>query len=457
MPFTTLTFLEARNELAGRLGDTNKTFWTDAELSLYVKEALRQYNSLAGVFRQRGIITVPAGTRFREVRGDLTNSGGYPLRPSRTDRELINLAQYMLIEAPTTSWPAASLTTSQFSFPRLVSLLSWKHNETLFKSGVFVEDITLGIPGGAGRLVTSSDIQDIRRMTWELPGSSPVLLWRSDEGMANTWLPAWREPLTDSPSFWSVVSTPRLEVQVFPIPGTTGTIQALVIRAGSDFNPTSLATTLLVPDDLASTVLYGALADLLSRDGEALDTVRAQYCSQRFTQGLMLLSAWSPILNVFLSGDDQLTVSPLADLDRYNPSWQSNSSGTPEQALLAGPTLLRLDPTPAQDVSLEIDVIRNAVLPSADGDYLQLDEHHIAATLDLAHHLAMFKVGGAEFIATGELFRRVINSAALWNDRLAASVAKFGIFQQKIATEKARRPQFNSDADQSGKGERNAQ
>jgi hypothetical protein len=61
-------------------------------------------------------------------------------------------------------------------------------------------------------------------------------------------------------------------------------------------------------------------------------------------------------------------------------------------------------------------VIQNAPVPVLATDYLQVDRGVYDVILDYAQHLAMFKSGGAEFMATIPMYQRF-----LWQASLAAS------------------------------------
>ena len=51
MPYTFLTFGQAKTRLAQRLYDASKKFFADAELGVYIKEALQTFNALANFNR----------------------------------------------------------------------------------------------------------------------------------------------------------------------------------------------------------------------------------------------------------------------------------------------------------------------------------------------------------------------------------------------------------------------
>jgi len=63
-------------------------------------------------------------------------------------------------------------------------------------------------------------------------------------------------------------------------------------------------------------------------------------------------------------------------------------------------------------------VVANIPVPSADGDFIQVDRGALNPLLDYAQHLAAFKMAGAEFHNTGRLRQNFYLAAATENARL---------------------------------------
>lgn len=105
--------------------------------------------------------------------------------------------------------------------------------------------------------------------TWELdnsPASNPL----------DTGTPiAWNENLLDQQRF-----------SLAPTPANNGTIGFLYIQLATTL--TGLGVNFAVPDDWTPYIMWGALAELLGSDGSAYDPVRANYCVQRYNEGVEL-------------------------------------------------------------------------------------------------------------------------------------------------------------------------
>src|SRR5271168_3774209 len=92
--YSWITQAQAINALQGRLA--NSTFWTQAELSFYLNEALRLWSSLTEQWNQDFIFT--ASTNGWNNTGTLAGS---PRLRTVTDAYLYTQMQYMLLEPPT--------------------------------------------------------------------------------------------------------------------------------------------------------------------------------------------------------------------------------------------------------------------------------------------------------------------------------------------------------------------
>ena len=204
-------------------------------------------------------------------------------------------------------------------------------------------------------------------------------------------------------------------------PGSGGQYEVLTI---STLGPSSSAsnTTLpwLIPDDWTYLLKWGALADLLSRDSNARDPVRAQYCEQRYRMGLKLLTN-APALLAIRSANTAiaLQVDSVRELDLYNVGWQAQVPGAPVSIAYAGLNLLAIIPPPdTGPYSLMATVVENAPVPVLDTDPVQVARDDLDVIIDYAQHLASFKQGGAEFMATAPLFKRFLQQATLYNSKL---------------------------------------
>jgi hypothetical protein len=98
--------------------------------------------------------------------------------------------------------------------------------------------------------------------------------------------------------------------------------------------------------------------------------------------------------------------------------------------------------------SVRLDVVRNAVVPVADGDFIQLGREYASPVLDEAFHIAMFKSGGSEFADTVPLHQSFIRAAANYNERLKALSIYLNPIQSQSTEETKVRARRESDAEE---------
>jgi hypothetical protein len=174
-------------------------------------------------------------------------------------------------------------------------------------------------------------------------------------------------------------------------------------------------STLNIPDDWTWVFKWGALMDLLSRESNAKDALRAEYCKRRYEEGLALLSGMPTVL-ALRQNNIPMAVDSVRNGDDFNPGWQGKAPGQPKFAYLAG-NLLALSPLPNSSVnySMTVSVVQNAPI---GGTYVQIARDDLASVIDYAQHLAQFKQGGSEFTATIPLYQRFQRKAAQYNSKL---------------------------------------
>ena len=120
--YTWLAMSTAISQLAQRLSDPNFQFWSQAELQIYLTQALRQYNSLTFQWRVDFQFTPT------KVWNSLGLLPGSPRQRTLYDTDAYIEMQYMLLEPPTgQSWTG----TSQFSIADLSQALQRRRDEMI--------------------------------------------------------------------------------------------------------------------------------------------------------------------------------------------------------------------------------------------------------------------------------------------------------------------------------------
>lgn len=417
--------------LQARLGVSGEnSFWGEAECRLYLVEALRTWNAASRYWRDRGAFQTEANTAFYDLGEKLPDKLGRTV----TDRDLVRAIEYHLLEpASPTAWSG----TEQFSLNDLTAALERRRNQFLMETGAVVTHAVEEIsPPAIGRVVLSDSILDVRRAAWRTVEGVYTHLWREDEFGLNAFRQGWT--LTpDTPQCYSVAVTPPFRVQLAPPPADQGSLDLLLVSAGAALDPAA-GVVLGVPDDFTWVVKWGALADLLGKDGPARDAHRAGYCEQRWRDGVELARLASSMMQAEIDGVPR-EVASVWELDAFRPNWQ-NSTAQSDTVAMAGLNLLAVADVPAGVHSVTVDVVRNAPAPAADSDTITVTRDVTDALIDYAEHLAAFKMGGFDFEATIGHYERLMRLAGVHNEALAARAWNLEPLLDRAQREQAQRP-----------------
>ncbi len=412
MPYAYITLAQFRTALAARLQDPTFQFWSSAELTLYIQESLRTWNAMAAWYRDRMVFNTTASNPFY----DLSTVPGTLIPYTVTGQQIFQQIEDLLLEPVTSGTWAGS---EQFTADDLTSAIQNSRDQFLLETGLVLQHVT-GVTGNilTGRFDMPDDTIDLRRAAYFDANGNYTLLWRSDEYELNAYAQNWSVN-PGPPSVYSIVATPPVRVQVAPLPNIPGTLDLITIDAGAPVDPTT-TTTLGIPDDFAWVVKFGALSDLLSKDGPPSDPFRAQYCDKRWEEGIQLARVTASVMFAQIDGLS-VNVSSLFDIDTNLLNWQNLPPTAPYALGMAGMNLLVLAPQPdAGPHSVTLDVLRNMPVPVADGDFIQVGREELDVITDYAEHLAAFKMSGAEFMATMEGYQRMVRLAIQQNARWRA-------------------------------------
>jgi hypothetical protein len=413
MPYTAPTLAQAQAALASRLNDTSNVHWVADELTAYLREALRTWNAWTSHWRDRGTLTLTPAQAFYDLTVDLSGS----LRAQTiTNGELIADLQYALMEpaAPFGTWTG----TDQFTLAQLSTAIQRRVDQFLRETGCQQTRAELPFAATAsGRMSLDEAVLIVRRAAW-LPGATAPAadqwrrpLLRDDDWAASAFLPSWRTP-SDRVRAYSLSDTPPLDLQLIPPPAADGTLDLVSINKSATIDPV-VSAVIAIPDDWAWVIKWGALADLLSGDGLALDPARAAYCEQRWQQGVDACVRTPIVLNAYNSTATPILTASLNEADKFSPTWQL-VPGVPRRLLLAGQNLVASWPPPGNSQgNLTLDVVRNAPVPTVAGDVLQISADVYDSILDLAQHTALFKQGPGELELASGLLERAMRAAGV--------------------------------------------
>lgn len=438
MPYTYITFLQARAQLAKRLNDPSKLFWADAELGRYLIESIRTFNSGARYFKDK---TDPLPTVASTSFYDLTSLS--QLDYNVTDQDLVGLIQHQFLEPyEPTVWTGSN----QFMLEYLTEALQRRRNQFLLETGMVLTHSTPAMPSPPINKVELSDSVIGVRWLWFLDSSTGIYtpLWRIDEFGEEAYAPTWRQT-QDTPESYSVVVMPPTYVHIIPAPNNSGTLDMLSITAPANLDPSS-GVFMNMPDDFTWAVRFGAMADLLNMDSLARDPLRAQYCEQRYREGVELARMASSVLTAQIN-DEVVGMCSLEELGSYYPTWR-DTPGVPDMIAMAGFNMIAVAKVPDGIYSMTFDVVKNATVPDLadDAAYIQLGREELDAVLGYAQHLASFKMGGAEFVKTFPLYEQFIRLISVYNETIRANAVFWDALKDRAIRPKESKPYRKSES-----------
>jgi hypothetical protein len=411
-------------------------FWTLTELQLYSVEAARIWNALAQWSRQRlAFSTTPVSSTVTAIESqwyDLSSEFPAQLGYNLTDYYLTTLLQYHLLEPA--AYPAWS-GTPMFEIDDIFEAIQRRRDQFILESLQVLSILDPAAPGPSGRMPISNSTLDVRRASWQDVNSGQwTNLWRSNEFAAQAFSPEW-DNQPGPPQAYSVATSPDFTVQIIPAPANSGNVQLVIAAAGAaptiaNFPP---GNSLGIPDDFVWVLKFGVLADLLSMDGPARDPQRAQYCEQRWQQGIKVARLSSSVLGAQLAAGSIL-LSSVFGIDSFNPGWVNASPGPPQSVAMMGYNLLAVDTPSDVQYGISIDAVTNARLPTSPTGYvatpLPVGRDALDVIVDVAELLACFKMGGAEFEAIQPAWDRMLRLATVYNERIKA-IAEPAIYDRR--------------------------
>jgi hypothetical protein len=422
--YTWLTYVAGRQQLAARLADTKNQFWADAENGLYLCEALRVWNALTFTWKTPYAFSIAAATAPTWLSlGTLASS---PRLRTLTDTALYTLMEYHLLEPATGgTWTG----TTQFAMTDLSLALQRCRDEAIQASNCNHANPTpiAATPGGTTALLPDN-VLDVARAQWVPATGTPTTLMRNDETGFNLYQAGYLQTPPGTPAQYNIATQPPLTLQVDVAPNGEGAYDLIALMAGAAFAPPT-ASLLNVPDDLAWVLKWGALADLLGRESEATDLLRAAWCKQRYIDGVKLMQHTPWVMEAQINGVSADFVD-LAAQDIYEPEWDSAAADL-QTVVVAGMDFFTVVPLVNVPIGMSLTVLGNAPVPVLDTDYIQVSRDAWDAVLDYAQFLACFKQVGAEFKAALALEQNFMAAAKLTNGRLS----ELGLFANLYTTE----------------------
>jgi hypothetical protein len=405
MAYTTTTLSAALAEMGSRLYDPAHIRWTTPELTIYIQQAIRTFSALTNHFRDQATFA----TTNKQAFYDLGTVVPTLRAQTYTVQAALTQLAYMLLEPPPVGnvWSG----TAQYSLGDLVSALQQARDTFLLETGIVVSQHTVSVDQAVttGRIDLDQTIMNVRRAQFVDATGISTVLRRDDTYAFTAFNPSWQTSGSRQPTAYSVSTTPPLVLQIAKPTTTVGTLNLLTLDSGEAIDVLDTAQVLGVPDDWAWVVIFGALAQLLQRDGLAVDASRAAFCDSIWQDGLQRATAGAVVLNATVNGTPR-PLGSVSDADYFSAGWQMES-GNPKRVLSMGQNLIGLWPPPGiptggGSYTVVLDVVQNAPVPVALSDYLQIGQEMVNDVLDYAQHLALFKEGPGAVEGSMGLFQQ---------------------------------------------------
>jgi hypothetical protein len=151
----------------------------------------------------------------------------------------------------------------------------------------------------------------------------------------------------------------------------------------------------------------------------------------RYERGMKAMMAMPWLLNASVA-DSPADTPSFKTMDSYAQNWENTWPADDPTIVVGGMDFVALAPfvpSTGSTVSSVLTVVGNA--PVNQAQPVQLSRDAVDAVLAYAQHLASFKMGGSEFMATMPLLKQFEDYCAAQNRRYAA----LGIFRADMLEE----------------------
>lgn len=210
------------------------------------------------------------------------------------DQSLLTAIQYAVVEPPDggAAWPSGLWNRDE-----VLSYLNQRQDRLLKQSLIHVKTSpAIAVPALARVLALPADWLRTVSVVWtgndgQIRELQRVDLFEVDH--ADTDLS--RTATASLPLYYMEYDPANLEVEIGPAPTGVGSLSVLYVPVGTEL--TGNGVSILVPDELETSLKYGTLADMLGKDGRGKDPTRAAYGEERFQMGIeaakLILEGWA--------------------------------------------------------------------------------------------------------------------------------------------------------------------
>jgi hypothetical protein len=327
-----------------------------------------------------------------------------------------------------------------------LEVIERKVDEFKLQTGLILSQAEFNI--SSNRIDLGSDVLDFIRVAFKDISNDDASKWKysklfkEDEEDLQGWNSNFNLTPKAKPKSYSRVLNTQNILNLYPPFENTGRLHLLEIRSRDKNLTLSTSTILGIPNNLAFYLKYGVLEDLLKFDTAIKDIYRSNYCRQRWQEGLIIAKNYNSVINGEINGQNRSSVT-IEDLDGFESNWQNNS-GTVNRIALAGYNLLATNKLATNETSIILDVVRNAIIPASDADYLQVKAEHVELLLNYCYHLAFFKEGFNAINNSIIALNSFADSIMSYNAKLAKEFVSYQTMMRKSLKQEIQNPRFDN-------------
>lgn len=201
------------------------------------------------------------------------------------DQQLLEAIQYAFLEPPDRgeTWPSGLWAREE-----VLDALTQRQNRFIKETQALTSLFPVLIAAGAGPFDLPEEFARAVALGW-VTGQTGTGTWSPLEIVDTLQLdygrPGWLTEAAGVPRYAVVNRLPTLTVQLVPAPAIPGRLEALATPIAPPLDGEGndgQGEPLIVPDECAHGVQYGAMAVLLTKSLRATDLTRAAYCEQRY-------------------------------------------------------------------------------------------------------------------------------------------------------------------------------
>lgn len=176
------------------------------------------------------------------------------------------------------------VTWSLWTIAEVSGYLTQRINRFMVDSGLIRERRSVAAAAGQVEVDLPADTLEVMRTVWNTGAVRGVLI-RSDKWALDNGLVGWQST-TGTPEYYVEEANTALAVMVAPPPALAGTLELVIIASPPVVR--DRCYPLPLPAIFTPYLKWGVLADMLSKEGEAQDPERSEYCESRYQEGVEL-------------------------------------------------------------------------------------------------------------------------------------------------------------------------